>query len=167
MPIGFLKSTGGCEGCCGVTVRQNGRKNNHKSSKTFVVIGSGTPEGIRTPDLLVRSQTLYPTELLAHIAAAWKPQLWYYNITDIKMQAFFKKYISTFRLVLHWRLIFNRQRTHEAIKSAISKKPNWRKTACHQGLLYDRQQDKSRKFYTIRTKFWQNRCPSNGRWFLF
>ena len=26
----------------------------------------GTPEGIRTPDLLVRSQTLYPTELLAH-----------------------------------------------------------------------------------------------------
>ena len=25
------------------------------------------PEGIRTPDLLVRSQTLYPTELLAHM----------------------------------------------------------------------------------------------------
>ena len=28
----------------------------------------GTPEGIRTPDLLVRSQTLYPAELLAHFA---------------------------------------------------------------------------------------------------
>ena len=28
---------------------------------------SGTAEGIRTPDLLVRSQTLYPTELLALI----------------------------------------------------------------------------------------------------
>ena len=27
----------------------------------------GTPEGIRTPDLLVRSQTLYPTELPARI----------------------------------------------------------------------------------------------------
>ena len=27
---------------------------------------SGTAEGIRTPDLLVRSQTLYPTELSAH-----------------------------------------------------------------------------------------------------
>lgn len=26
----------------------------------------GAPEGIRTPDLLVRSQTLYPTELAAH-----------------------------------------------------------------------------------------------------
>ena len=29
----------------------------------------GTPEGIRTPDLLVRSQTLYPAELLALISA--------------------------------------------------------------------------------------------------
>ena len=27
----------------------------------------GAPGGIRTPDLLVRSQTLYPTELRAHI----------------------------------------------------------------------------------------------------
>ena len=28
---------------------------------------SGAPGGIRTPGLLVRSQTLYPTELQAHI----------------------------------------------------------------------------------------------------
>ena len=27
---------------------------------------NGAPEGIRTPDLLVRSQTLYPAELRAH-----------------------------------------------------------------------------------------------------
>ncbi len=27
---------------------------------------SGTPEGTRTPDLLIRSQSLYPTELPAH-----------------------------------------------------------------------------------------------------
>ena len=27
----------------------------------------GAPGGIRTPDLLIRSQTLYPTELRAHI----------------------------------------------------------------------------------------------------
>ena len=26
----------------------------------------GTPKGTRTPDLLVRSQSLYPTELSAH-----------------------------------------------------------------------------------------------------
>ena len=31
---------------------------------------NGTAEGIRTPDLLVRSQTLYPTELLAHVAVS-------------------------------------------------------------------------------------------------
>ena len=30
---------------------------------------SGTPEGTRTPDLLLRRQLLYPTELLAHIGA--------------------------------------------------------------------------------------------------
>jgi hypothetical protein len=29
--------------------------------------GSGVPGGIRTPDLLIRSQTLYPAELRAHI----------------------------------------------------------------------------------------------------
>lgn len=28
---------------------------------------SGTPVGIRTPNLLIRSQTLYPAELRAHI----------------------------------------------------------------------------------------------------
>ena len=27
----------------------------------------GTPEGTRTPDLLLRRQLLYPTELLAHL----------------------------------------------------------------------------------------------------
>ena len=32
----------------------------------FVRMYFGTPEGIRTPDLLVRSQTLYPAELPAH-----------------------------------------------------------------------------------------------------
>ena len=35
------------------------------SSKSFASFG--TPEGIRTPDLLVRSQTLYPAELPAHM----------------------------------------------------------------------------------------------------
>ena len=34
---------------------------NHTISRTF-----GTAEGIRTPDLLVRSQSLYPAELWAH-----------------------------------------------------------------------------------------------------
>ena len=30
---------------------------------------NGAPEGIRTPDLLVRSQTLYPAELRAQVKA--------------------------------------------------------------------------------------------------
>ena len=38
----------------------------------------GTPEGTRTPDLLVRSQSLYPTELPAHTTLSQAPV---YNIT--------------------------------------------------------------------------------------
>ena len=33
----------------------------------------GTPEGTRTPDLLVRSQSLYPTELPAHTTLSQRP----------------------------------------------------------------------------------------------
>ena len=33
---------------------------------------NGTAEGIRTPDLLVRSQTLYPAELQPH-TVVWEP----------------------------------------------------------------------------------------------
>lgn len=40
------------------------KRRNINGFKDFIC---GTPEGIRTPDLLVRSQTLYPTELPAHI----------------------------------------------------------------------------------------------------
>ena len=36
---------------------------------------AGTPRGIRTPDLLLRRQLLYPAELLAHTAAPC-PQRW-------------------------------------------------------------------------------------------
>ena len=32
--------------------------------------GNGTPEGTRTPDLLLRRQLLYPAELLAHLDGA-------------------------------------------------------------------------------------------------
>ena len=42
---------------------------NGKSPNFLLKFGDfiGTAEGIRTPDLLVRSQTLYPAELQAHI----------------------------------------------------------------------------------------------------
>ena len=40
-------------------------KKNNGNRKTIPVVGA--LQGIRTPDLLVRSQTLYPTELAAHV----------------------------------------------------------------------------------------------------
>ena len=40
----------------------------------------GAPEGTRTPDLLIRSQTLYPAELPAHILLAFSPEnVFYYS----------------------------------------------------------------------------------------
>ena len=38
---------------------------------------NGAPEGIRTPDLLVRSQTLYPAELRAHLNIGYTPNILY------------------------------------------------------------------------------------------
>ena len=45
------------------TLPQIKNKEERRSCDTLLY---GTPEGIRTPDLLVRSQTLYPAELPAH-----------------------------------------------------------------------------------------------------
>ena len=46
---------------------KNSRNSKSKSTVTLTGNGAfGTAEGIRTPDLLVRSQTLYPTELQPH-----------------------------------------------------------------------------------------------------
>ena len=48
--------------------RKMGNKNDERSQriKSYKNTRHGTPEGTRTPDLLIRSQSLYPTELLAH-----------------------------------------------------------------------------------------------------
>ena len=40
---------------------------NHVLYQVEPLLENGALEGIRTPDLLVRSQTLYPTELRAHV----------------------------------------------------------------------------------------------------
>ena len=42
-------------------------KSKTRINAMFMRVSGGALEGIRTPDLLVRSQTLYPTELQAHI----------------------------------------------------------------------------------------------------
>ena len=45
----------------------SGHKRCKKADTPMGICFFGTAEGIRTPDLLVRSQTLYPTELQPHI----------------------------------------------------------------------------------------------------
>ena len=48
-----------------------GNKNDECSQRirSYKNTRHGTPEGTRTPDLLIRSQSLYPTELPAHTFA--------------------------------------------------------------------------------------------------
>ena len=58
-------------------------------------IRSGTPEGTRTPDLLIRSQSLYPTELPAHFVPLSRALR--YNIMDFrKCQALFFTFLKKF-----------------------------------------------------------------------
>ena len=54
-----------------------------KKGNTNVLPFYGALEGTRTPDLLVRSQSLYPAELPAH--------KWYLNTTNIIYHFFLKK----------------------------------------------------------------------------
>ena len=58
----------------------------------FMSQAFGAPEGTRTPDLLIRSQTLYPAELPAHILLAFSPEnVFYYSAHRPESQAFFSK----------------------------------------------------------------------------
>ena len=54
----------------------------------------GTPKGTRTPDLLIRSQSLYPTELSAHVRCS--TALKYNNTGSTKCQVLFSKYFKIF-----------------------------------------------------------------------
>ena len=51
--------------------RRRERKQTQKKPQTVKIndLRRGALQGIRTPDLLVRSQTLYPTELAAHVVS--------------------------------------------------------------------------------------------------
>lgn len=57
-----------------------------KIKKRFYQAFFGAPGGIRTPDLPVRSRTLYPTKLLVHNK--------YYNVFFMILQDFFKIFIN-------------------------------------------------------------------------
>ena len=67
-------------------------KNNPNLSPIEIRFGLfffGTPKGTRTPDLLIRSQSLYPTELSAHRHFTQAPN--YNNTTFSKLQVLFSK----------------------------------------------------------------------------
>ena len=64
-----------------------------KKERTPEGVRSGTPEGTRTPDLLIRSQSLYPTELPAHVQSRLPV---YINTAIRKCQALFFKILKNF-----------------------------------------------------------------------
>ena len=58
----------------------------------FMSQAFGAPEGTRTPDLLIRSQTLYPAELPAHILLCVPLEnVFYYSVIRGESQPFFSK----------------------------------------------------------------------------
>ena len=65
----------------------------YKQNRSLAIASDlGAPEGTRTPDLLIRSQTLYPAELPAHILLAFSPEnVFYYSARRPESQAFFSK----------------------------------------------------------------------------
>ena len=65
----------------------------YKQKRSLAIASDlGAPEGTRTPDLLIRSQTLYPAELPAHILLAFSPEnVFYYSAHRAESQAFFSK----------------------------------------------------------------------------
>ena len=72
-----------------------GNKNDECSQriKSYKNTRHGTPEGTRTPDLLIRSQSLYPTELLAHTHFFQMPE---YNTTSLRKKQVLFSLFPTF-----------------------------------------------------------------------
>ena len=54
---------------CRIESFESLRRKQNPGSSVRKILDFGTPEGTRTPDLLIRSQSLYPTELPAHTFA--------------------------------------------------------------------------------------------------
>ena len=70
------------------------------------ILFSGVPEKIRTPDLLIRSQTLYPAELLAHIGL-FKPRDTFYHKISLLSILFCHLFFNYFLKFANYRLVFN------------------------------------------------------------
>ena len=65
----------------------------YKQKRSLAIASDrGAPEGTRTPDLLIRSQTLYPAELPAHILLCVPLEnVFYYSVIRGESQPFFSK----------------------------------------------------------------------------
>ena len=71
------------------------RKNKNPDTRMGIWI-FGTPKGTRTPDLLIRSQSLYPTELSAHVHLRCQSIVTHLSQ---KSKYFFEKILKIFRNV--------------------------------------------------------------------
>ena len=73
--------------------QQHHKTATYKQKRSLAIASDlGAPEGTRTPDLLIRSQTLYPAELPAHILLTFSPEnVFYYSARRPESQAFFSK----------------------------------------------------------------------------
>ncbi len=78
-------------------------------SPVFIIL---TPGGIRTPDLLVRSQTLYPAELRALIYFLLfnnNQNILFFQVKifiSFKTGIIIKKFIITLFIIMIWRFIY-------------------------------------------------------------
>ena len=65
----------------------------YKQKRSLAIASDlGAPEGTRTPDLLIRSQTLYPAELPAHILLCVPLEnVFYYSVIRGESQPLFSK----------------------------------------------------------------------------
>ena len=111
--------------CTGWKERANqGRGKRQKKTPAIasVLKALGTAEGTRTPDLLIRSQSLYPTELLPHNV------LKYSSTGPIKLQVLFSFFQRIFwqgssalmNRCLHANGLTDRGEEHAAERAGIS-----------------------------------------------
>ena len=93
---------------CGNKLRRSGRTQNKKEKLLSFrqELFRGAPEEIRTPDLLIRSQTLYPTELRARTHCI--PECLYIIAHSFRnVNPFFEIFSDFFRFFLRRKLLFS------------------------------------------------------------
>ena len=73
----------------------------------MIPYGDGTPKGTRTPDLLIRSQSLYPTELSPHMRIPQRQDI--IAQSSQKCKPFFKNFSKIFIFLFYELLTFQKR----------------------------------------------------------